>query len=283
MGDKMEVKFKVNPLFVIFVCILIYLGYFEILVSYLIVIMLHEFAHAYVAKKLGYKLNVIHIMPHGVSIGGANMYFSNKDEIYIAMAGPILNIILCVIGVALWWVIPMSYAVTEYFVWANIGIALVNMLPIFPLDGGRIMLGILSSKYRRKTAQKIVQVLGIVLSCAVIVLFAITTFWAPNYTILVMGVFLLLTSLMEDKKSNYTNVATVSEKMNRLGKGVQIRDVAVLKDTTLYKMYRETAPNYITNFVILGDNMEVVGDMKEAELEKLLTIYPATTTISMVI
>lgn len=279
----MEVKFGVNPLFVVFVCILIYLGYFEILASYIIVIMLHELAHAYVAKKLGYKLNKIHIMPHGVSIGGANVYFSNKDEIYIAMAGPILNIILCVIGIAGWWIVPMSYAVTEYFVWANIGIALVNMLPIFPLDGGRIMLGILSSKYRRKTAQKIVQVLGIILSCGVIVLFVVTTFFEPNYTILVLGSFLLITSLLEDRKRNYTNIATVSEKMNRLGKGVKIRDVAVLKDTTLYKMYRETAPNYITNFVVLGDNMEVVGGVKEAELEKLLTIYPATTTLSMVI
>ena len=279
----MEVKFSVNPLFVVFVCVLIYLGYFEILFSYLIVIMLHEFAHAYIASKLGYKLNRIHIMPHGVSIGGANVYFSNRDEIYIAMAGQIFNIILCVIGVAMWWVIPTSYAVTEYFVWANIGIALVNMLPIFPLDGGRIMLGVLSSKYRRKTAQKIVQIMGIILSCAVIVLFVVTTFFEPNYTILVMGSFLLVTSLLEDNKNNYTNVATVSEKMTRLGKGVKIRDVAVLKDTTLYKLYRETAPNYITNFVILGENMEVVGGIKEAELEKLLTIYPATTTLSMVI
>jgi len=278
----MRVKFSVNPLFVVFVCFLIYLGYFEILVCYLVSIFLHEFAHAYVASKLGYKLNNINIMPHGVSIGGANVYFSHRDEIYIAMAGPILNIILCVISVALWWVLPTTYAITEYFVWANIGIAAVNLLPIFPLDGGRIMLGILSMKYRRKTAQKVVQIVGIIMSCSILILFVVSTFIVPNYTMLVLGGFLLITSILEDKTTNYTSVATVSDKMSRLGKGVRIRGVSVFQDCTLYKLYRETAPNYITNFVILGQDMQVVGQIKEAELEKLLTMYPATTSLSMV-
>ncbi|MBR7091365.1 MAG: site-2 protease family protein [Clostridia bacterium] len=278
----MDVKFSVSPLFVVLVCVLIYMGYFEILLCYLITIFLHEGAHAYVASKLGYKLNNIHIMPHGVSIGGANVYFSHRDEIYIAMAGPILNIILCVVGVAMWWVIPMSYTVTEYFVWANIGVALVNVLPIFPLDGGRIMLGLLSTKYRRKTAQKVMQIIGIILSSMILILFVLSTFWQVNFTMLMLGSFLFVISIVEDKMNNYTSIATVSDKMSRLGKGVKIRNVAVLKDMTLYKLYRETAPNYITNFVVLGQDMEVIGQIKEAELEKLLTLYPATTTLGMV-
>ncbi len=278
----MSIKFAVHPLFLVLVCILIYMGQFWLLLAYLVTILLHELAHAVVAYRFGYKLNLITLMPHGASISGSNVYFNYRDEIWIAIAGPLFNVLLATVGVALWWVFPTTYAYTDYFVWANIVTAVVNCLPIYPLDGGRVLLALLSIKKTRNSAQKIVRVLGISLSAGLIVGFVVTTFFVPNYTLLMFGGFLFVTSILEDKTSHYTRVSTISDKIQRINKGIKIRDVAVPCDTTLYKLFRETSPNTITQFTVLGDDLSVIGHIDEQELERLLLVYPATATLRTV-
>jgi len=240
-------------------------------------------AHAFVASRLGYKLNVITLMPHGVSIGGSNVYFSYRDEILIAIAGPLFNIILAVCTVCIWWVFPITYAYTDYFVFANLVIAIINVLPIYPLDGGRVFLALLSIKKSRKSAEKIVRIVGITLSVGLILGFVVTTFFVPNFTLLMFGGFLFVTSLFEDKNSRYTRISTINDKMQKLNKGIKIRDVAVNQNTTLYKLFRETSPNTITQFTILNDSMQVVGYLDEQKLEKLLLVYPATATLRTIL
>ena len=86
-------KISIHPLFLIFAAVLIYLGYFYILLAYLITIILHEFAHSFVANRLGYRLNIINIMPHGASLSGQSHFFSVRDEIldFIPLAEKLIN------------------------------------------------------------------------------------------------------------------------------------------------------------------------------------------------
>ena len=109
-----KIKFSIHPLFIVFVAALIYLGYFYVLLAYLITIILHELAHAFVANKLGYRLNHITMMPHGAALSGQNNFYSAKDEILVAVAGPALNLVLAILGCALWWIWPDTYFYTQH-------------------------------------------------------------------------------------------------------------------------------------------------------------------------
>lgn len=276
-------KLSIHPLFLIFASILVYLGYFYILLAYLVTIILHEFAHSIVASKLGYRLNHISIMPHGASLSGQSNFFSMRDEILVAIAGPLMNVALAILCCSLWWIFPDTYFYTQQFVYANIMTAVINCLPIFPLDGGRVLLAILSKNGNRVKAIKNIRLTGIILSSSLIVCFFITIFFIPNYTFLVFGSFLFVTSILEDKTSYYNHIGLFENKSQHLSKGLKIRNIAVPESMQLYKLLTSVTPDSITDFNVVDENYKVLGIIKEKDLEKLIQIYPANTKLSLII
>jgi len=139
----------------------------------------HEYSHAYVATRLGdptakllgrLTLNPIaHLDPMGtlvfiltqrigwakpVPIDERYLQHPRRDIMWIALAGPISNFILAFLFgtiVRFWAPMPMSsvaqriiLAMLEGSVIVNLGLAAFNLIPIFPLDGSRILTGLLS-------------------------------------------------------------------------------------------------------------------------------------------
>ncbi len=276
-------KLSIHPLFLVFIAALIYLGYFYVLIAYLITIILHELAHSFVAQKLGYKLNHITLMPHGASLSGQNNFYSMRDEILVAIAGPALNVILAILGCALWWMFPDTYFYTQQFVYANTITAIINCLPIFPLDGGRVLLAILSKNGNRNNAIKKVKITGIIISCALIICFFITVFFVPNYTMLVFGSFLFITSILDDKTAYYDHLGLFESKNTHLNRGLKVREIAVPETMQLYKLLSSVTPDSITDFSVLDKNFKVIGKINENQLEKLIQIYPANTKLGLII
>jgi Zn-dependent protease/CBS domain-containing protein len=121
-------------------------------VLFFLSLLLHELAHSLVAQKRGLKVSAITLF----ALGGVSQIQEDstdaKTEFWVAIAGPIasLTIGLACLGTALglgWQgsTEPQS-AVTGVLVWLgyiNLGLAAFNMIPGFPLDGGRILRSIL--------------------------------------------------------------------------------------------------------------------------------------------
>ena len=143
-------KIGVHPLFLaigIFICLTGSAGAFF---TYLFVVILHEFAHKIVASFFGYEMNKFFLMPYGAGISFKQNFLDEKDEIIIALAGPLFNFFLAFICIAVWWIFPSFYVLSEFFVWANLVTAFLNLLPAYPLDGGRILTSFLSSKINNR-------------------------------------------------------------------------------------------------------------------------------------
>ncbi len=117
--------------------------------------LLHEFGHSLCAEKRGYALNRIVLTPFGAAVGGENADLSVRDELAVFFAGPLVNFCLCVGTVATWWLFPDLYPYTETVFWANASLCLCNLLPVFPLDGGRIVYSLLRRKLHPKTAARL--------------------------------------------------------------------------------------------------------------------------------
>ncbi|MBR1925493.1 MAG: hypothetical protein IJ837_01405 [Clostridia bacterium] len=278
-----NLKFKIHPLFVLFLFVFVFQGLFDVLVAYLLVLLLHEYAHFLVANKMGYHLNTFNLMPHGISLSGKNILFSYKDEIIIALAGPFVNIILAIFGFALWWIFPESYIYTKLFVFANLFTGLINFLPVFPMDGGRVMLAILSKKHPRNKALKITTYAGIITSFLLILGFVVSTFFSVNFTLLTLGVFCFFTASFQDKTSVYERSNFLDNKNLSLNQGLIIRELAVSENTTLYKIVSQIRQDSITNFRVIDKNLKTLGIIEEKQINKLIQIYPATTTLKTIL
>ena len=107
-----------------------------------IFILLHELGHAITGIILGLKIKKININVFGLSIEFEN-YGKERlnNNIIIDMAGPSINIITFIIAVIF---------KNEEIAYINILLAIINLLPIYPLDGGRIVKNLLLKSHNYK-------------------------------------------------------------------------------------------------------------------------------------
>ena len=105
-------------------------------ISIFIAVLVHELAHTYVAKKLNHYVDHVYLDLLNGAAAIDTSYSSYKDTIKIVAAGPISNLLLFGLGSLLMSVIPSSFL--ETFCFINILLFIFNILPIYPLDGGRI-------------------------------------------------------------------------------------------------------------------------------------------------
>lgn len=120
------------------------------------IVLLHELGHLLAARANGYRALEIEMLPiGGVLTIREQLRLTPAIEASIALAGPLVNLLLLGIGYALapWWTGPHSWL--DFYMQSNLMIFSFNLLPILPLDGGRILRALLSRRqgFRRATAQ----------------------------------------------------------------------------------------------------------------------------------
>ncbi|MDP7061811.1 MAG: M50 family metallopeptidase [Planctomycetota bacterium] len=109
---------------------------FSVLLALLILavtLLVHEFAHALVAKRLGLKVLDITIWPLGGMARMEGLSGHSSREALVAAAGPLANLVLAAICAF----IPGNLAHAAFFM--NLVLGLGNLVPAFPLDGGRLL------------------------------------------------------------------------------------------------------------------------------------------------
>lgn len=135
-------KIKVDLKIFLIIILYILTKNIEVFAMSFIFILLHELGHAITGITLGLKIKKININVLGLSIEFEN-YGKERinNKIIIDIAGPVINIISFIIAVIF---------KKEEIAYINILLAIINLLPIYPLDGGRIVKNVLLKKYNYK-------------------------------------------------------------------------------------------------------------------------------------
>ena len=174
-----RLKIRIQPLFLLYVFLCIYFGWYNDIFYYIVVLYLHEYGHYVMLRRLGYDAEQMIFSVYGSRLETYNHY-KPKDEILIALAGPIVNIILIICTVALWWLFPTVYLFTRPFVICNLVILFFNLLPIYPLDGGRVWVAAFSTRVKRKKLEKISSRICLILGVLLLLLFIKSLFYKIN-------------------------------------------------------------------------------------------------------
>lgn len=205
---------------------------------YFFAITLHELGHAYSAKKCGYKLNKIWILPYGASLNFDEYSFDPKDEIKIAFSGPLVNLLLIFVCVSFWWIVPESYFYTYNFVISNFSIMLFNMIPAYPLDGSRTLIGLLSIKNKRKIAIKITKIFNLIFFTIFFVLFLISIITKINYSFFTISLFMLI-GISESKFQGFYSPIVYEFKEKETKLSLPVKHIYVSNEIPIYKLIGE--------------------------------------------
>ncbi len=272
-------KLKVHPLFILLCVLSFVFGYADIFFVYLIAILLHEIGHSTMAKKLGYSLNNFCLLPQGALVYGFQKFRTPVDEIKIAAAGPIVNVILIILCLALWWITPDLYSQTENWVFCNLAIAIFNLLPIMPLDGGRIFLALCSIKNKRRLGIKIVNVLGIIVSFLCLGVFIFSLFVKPNFSYLIMSIFIFTGVIGSGREHMYVNVTSLYENKLKSQKVVKANSFVVCEDKKLIDVFYGLSKTKFNILYVATVNGDIMAKLFEPEILTLLETKPLNTKI----
>ncbi|MCI8546119.1 MAG: hypothetical protein HFJ44_02690 [Clostridia bacterium] len=124
----------------------------EIFTITFIFIILHEIGHIVSGILLGLKINKLQLNIAGISLEFKNYGKERKiNNIIIDLAGPLINLISAIIGI---------FIKLEIIIYVNAMLFIINMLPIYPLDGGRILKNILLYKNTYKQTIKTMETIS---------------------------------------------------------------------------------------------------------------------------
>ena len=263
------VKFSVHPLFFLLGFYFALTGRIFVFMTYTVCAVIHELGHSLVSAKLGYRLNKITLMPFGAVVSGGNYDITPKDEIKIALAGPFVNLAVGLFFVATWWIFPVFYAYTDTAVEACLTMAIINFIPVYPLDGGRVTFALLRTYLKEKTAEKICKISGVILSLALFGLFIASLFFTPNVTILLFSLFAFFGTMEAKGQNSYVRTFSgVSE--NRLKNGAKVNVFALDKSASVKKMVSLMQADVINEVQVYdkGEKICTLTDKKALEIAK---------------
>ena len=168
-------------------------------------VLLHEFGHAFAAKGFGIRTPDITLLPIGGVARLERMPANPWQELVIAIAGPLVNVF---IALAIFLVIGGALPLDEFglinsasgtllakLLVINVFLVVFNLIPAFPMDGGRVLRALLATQMRYAAATRVAARVGQVI--AVLSGIASMTPWVDNPILPFIAVFVFLGAQQE--------------------------------------------------------------------------------------
>ncbi len=200
-------RFQIDLKIFIFAIIFYLTKQIQIYAMIMIFAMIHELGHLLAGILLGMKVEKIQVKPFGFSIsfklkpGDYNKKIKKGNilelkKIIVALAGPITNILIIMITVNL----NLGIFEEIMVIYTNILIALFNIIPIYPLDGGRILKGLLHFKFGKQKASKYINCISFYTIIFLTAVAGISILYLKNIAIFIAICVLWTLFLIENKK-----------------------------------------------------------------------------------
>lgn len=204
-------------------------------------VILHELGHALVAKRFHYKTKDIILLPIGGMARMDELPENPKQELLVAIAGPVVNVIIAgIVYPFIPWNEIRNTPLNELLIdennflfslfFVNISLAVFNLIPAFPMDGGRVFRALLSMRMDRIKATAIAAYTGQTIA---VLFFILGILFNPILALI--AVFIFITAQAENDQvrskfilQNYKVKDLASGHFHKLDQSATIMDAAKL-------------------------------------------------------
>ena len=238
-------------------------------------VVFHELMHSIVAQKFGIRVRDITLLPIGGIASMDRMPENPMQEFLISIAGPLSNIALAaflffILYHAAWMPHMILFNPTlgdtwlnmlAWIAWINLFLAGFNLLPAFPMDGGRVLRSLLATKMDYSRATKIAVNIGHIFA----IFFGYIGLIQGNIILILIAVFIYMAASAEESHVNLKESLksfkvkdVLTSQFLTLGKDTLISEVLELTFKTRQEDFPVMEGDKMTGFITRGD---VIGAM----------------------
>lgn len=241
-------------------------------------LIVHELSHSVMAHRLGFSVASIELQPFGCVAKLRRSPDSPSDAAAIAAAGPLVSLMLSLAaaGTAFFSGGAENSALSE-LAFFNLTLGLVNLLPVLPLDGGRLALSAVSAsngKKRRRAAITLSiggMLIGILTAAAGAYLLTekpVGMAFFRAASLLITGVFIVLSAASErnDIAASEARARLAAESRLRSGRGLRIYSVAMHKKSTVREALMAVSGTGYGVIFAVDDDMRSIAVIDEGAL-----------------
>ncbi len=311
IGRAAGIDVKVHWTFFLLLLFFAYLGYTGaggvlgalitsgVILALFVCVLLHEFGHSLVAQRLGIEVPDITLLPIGGLARLKNLPERPIDEVKIAVAGPLVNVVLAplffiaalLLGADL--LRPANILeevgsfgqVLVYMGFINVALVIFNMLPAFPMDGGRVLRGLLATRLGPIKATDIATTVGQVFAA----IFFFIGLTAGQFILALVGVFIFFGASGEAQMVRQRETMrglSVSDVM-----GTKRRIETITPYHNFGQVFDAVLHGYQEDFPVVNEEGRLVGILTRKEImsaahspdkflnvrDLMLTEYPAVS------
>jgi len=245
-----------------------------IIVALFFCVLLHEYGHSLVAQRLGIELADITLLPIGGLARFKTLPERPWDEVKIAVAGPLVNVVLAPIffGIALLLGdnlmtpanilegVQSAGQVFAYLGFINVALVVFNLIPAFPMDGGRVLRGLLATRLGPVRATDISSAVGQFFAAA----FFLIGLLSGNFLLALIAVFIFFGAGGEAQMVRQRELMRgliVSDVM-----GTKPRTETVTPYHTFGQVLDSVIHGYQEDFPVVDENGGLVGMITRNEI-----------------
>ena len=252
------------------------LGELALVLIVFICVLMHEFGHALMAQRFGVQTKDITLLPIGGIANLERMPEEPRQEFWITVAGPLVNLVIAGVAFIVIAIMGVSMLFGDLFLgattWtnvllfifgANMMLFLFNLLPAFPMDGGRILRSVLSMRMPRDKATRIAAAVGRFFAIG----FVVFGLFNGQPFLALIGVFIFFAAGSE---------ARMVDQQTAL-RGIQVKDVMRTRfwsmpgSATVQQAVDELLAGGDRDLVLLGPDQAYQGVLTRRDLVKALS------------
>ncbi|HEX3015090.1 MAG TPA: M50 family metallopeptidase [Desulfobacteria bacterium] len=270
LGSIFGVSVQVSPYFLLLMLAYIGFGIWLQAVAFFVLVFIHEWTHILVAKGYGIEVSSVELLPFGgVARFAGGLEVDPRIESLVALAGPASNLLLIPVGVLLGRSGWLPQAAIDFFITANLLVAVFNLVPALPLDGGRVLRAWLSTKvgFRRATTQAawVGKICGALMAFLGIITMGLQY---TDFTFAVVGVFVCLAAHKEARQAQFVFLRYLQRKKEDLIESGILRSstLVVQPDYPVKKVIKQFLPQRFAIIHIVDNNFRVTRTLSETQI-----------------